>query len=741
MGKHLTIALLSISLWAVTLYTFAQVTTKSHSHKQKMSGQVKDEHISDTLGLADVFVFAKSRNQEIREGAYSVTVADMKNIATSVTNLSEFLSRSSGLNIRTEGGLGADYSLSINGMSGNSIRYFVDGVPMSALGSGLDLNNFPINTIDRIEVYKGVVPAHLGGDALGGAINIITKNNRKNHLDVSVGAGSFNTYRTDMNAQLYLGKTGILVRPQLSYDYSKNNYKMYGVELWNSTNKRYESTTRERFHDKYQSFQGQLDFGIEKKSWTDQFIVGFGYTDTQKQLQTGATQNIVIGSAEHNTSAWNIHARFRKSGFILPHLTATLTFDHTWDNSVTVDTALRRYDWNGEWKKTSRNEINGRARIMRHYKRPLTVGRANLSYSLAQNHALTLNYLLTRSGNERYDKAHEFYPIEEVQDLPATTNDVLEKHIIGLSYDQTLYNNSIVNSFFIKDYINHVDVEQEDISNITSSKDYIGHAVKNFWGYGFGSRYAIKDWIATKFSYERSVRLPQARELLGNGTYVYANFALHPETSHNFNLGAYGTVNIDNDNRIDYEATGFMRITKDYIRLRISEGDGTAQYENVNDVTTRGIEAEMKYIHKDWLQLTVNGSLQESLDVERTLANGNYNATYKNRIPNRPWMFGNAELTLTKRNVLSPSDRIRFNALYQYVHWYYLTWEAYGNKASKAKIPTQNVINAALTYSWMYERYNITLSCNNITNRICYDNYKLQKPGRNLMLKLTYKLK
>ncbi len=733
--------LLSISLWIVSLYALAQNDADNHSNIQETRHIAGGEHISDTLGLADVFVFAKSKSQELREGAYSVTAVDMKNVATSVTNLNEFLSRASGLNIRTEGGLGSDYSLSVNGMSGNSIRYFVDGIPMSTMGSGIDLSNFPLNTIDRIEVYKGVVPAHLGGDALGGAINIITKRERRDFLNMSASAGSFNTYRTEANAQVCVSKADLIIRPQLSYDYSRNNYKMYGIEVWNSTNKRYESTTRERFHDRYESLQGQVDVGVEKKKWADHFFVGIGYSDTHKQLQTGATQNIVIGAAEHNTSAWNIHARYRKSGFLLPNLTTTLTLSHTWDNSLTVDTALRRYDWNGEWKKTSRNEINGRARIMRHYKRPLTVGRANLNYSLSTNHSITLNYLLTRSGNERYDRAHEYYPITEVQDLPATTNDVLEKHVIGLSYDQTLFQNRMLNSFFAKDYINHVDVEQEDISNITSSKLYTGHAIKNYWGYGFGSRYSFEDWFAVKLSYEHSVRLPQAKELLGNGTYVYANFALNPETSHNINIGTYGTVRIDNDNIINYEATGFMRITKDYIRLRISEGDGTAQYENVNDVTTRGIEAEIKYSHGNWLQLTANGSLQESLDMARTLPNGNTNATYKNRIPNRPWLFSNIDATLTHRHLFGKTDKVRFNALYQYVHWYYLTWEAYGNKASKAKIPSQNVINACLTYSWRYEKYNVTLSCNNITNSTCYDNYKLQKPGRNMMLKFTYLFK
>lgn len=50
---------------------------------------------------------------------------------------------------------------------------------MDTKGSGVSLANLPVNIIDRIEIYKGVVPASLGTDALGGAINIITKQDKK----------------------------------------------------------------------------------------------------------------------------------------------------------------------------------------------------------------------------------------------------------------------------------------------------------------------------------------------------------------------------------------------------------------------------------------------------------------------------------------------------------------------------------------------------------------------------------
>lgn len=180
--------------------------------------------------MQSVTVYGKSQTQKLREGAYTVNAVDVKSIANSTTNLNDIINRTTGIKVRTEGGLGADFELSLNGMSGNAVRYFVDGVPMDTKGTEISLANFPVNTIDHIEIYKGVVPAYLGADALGGAINIITKKEKKNFLDASLSVGSFHTYLADLNAQVYFPKTGIILKPTVGFNYSKNDYKVKDVD-------------------------------------------------------------------------------------------------------------------------------------------------------------------------------------------------------------------------------------------------------------------------------------------------------------------------------------------------------------------------------------------------------------------------------------------------------------------------------------------------------------------------------
>src|SRR5690606_14075610 len=86
--------------------------------------------------------------------------------------------------------------------TGRSIGLFIDGIEISTYGSSFNLNNIPPALIDRIEVYKGVLPSHLSGDLLGGAINIVLKKGAAaNNLSAAISYGSFNTLQADFSGQ------------------------------------------------------------------------------------------------------------------------------------------------------------------------------------------------------------------------------------------------------------------------------------------------------------------------------------------------------------------------------------------------------------------------------------------------------------------------------------------------------------------------------------------------------------
>jgi outer membrane cobalamin receptor len=128
-----------------------------------------------SLDLAEVNVVQKTEKREIETSGFAVNIIETKDIAQRNVQTNEMLDRTVGIRVRQNGGLGSAVNYNLNGMSGNSVRIFIDGISISTYGESFSLNSIPPALIERIEVYKGVIPAHLADDALGGAINVILK--------------------------------------------------------------------------------------------------------------------------------------------------------------------------------------------------------------------------------------------------------------------------------------------------------------------------------------------------------------------------------------------------------------------------------------------------------------------------------------------------------------------------------------------------------------------------------------
>jgi hypothetical protein len=109
-------------------------------------------------------------------------------------------------------------------------------------------------------------------------------------------------------------------------------------------------------------------------------------------------------------------------------------------------------------------------------------------------------------------------------------------------------------------------------------------------------------------------------------------------------------------------------------------------------------------------------------------------------VPNRPWLFASAEAHYNFNDLFQRGDRLTIGMDYQWVHWFFLSWEGYGALETKARIPEKNIVGANISYSWHNGRYNLSLDCQNLLDATVYDNYKLQKPGRTLFAKFRLNL-
>lgn len=107
-----------------------------------------------------------------------------------------------------------------------------------------------------------------------------------------------------------------------------------------------------------------------------------------------------------------------------------------------------------------------------------------------------------------------------------------------------------------------------------------------------------------------------------------------------------------------------------------------------------------RYGWRDRLQLATNISYQDARNRQKYKEDEKPSATYNNHVPNRPWLFGSAEASYKLRDVALPGSKLRLECPLQWVHWYFLAWEAYGNRDTKARIPSQLICNTTITYSW-----------------------------------------
>jgi iron complex outermembrane receptor protein len=129
-----------------------------------------------TVQMDQVVVTASRRQQSLQEVPVSLSVLDASQIEQrNSLSIEEALRYIPGVNL-------TGFQVNIRGSSGYSrgagsrVLMLLDGIPFITGDTGeLNFESIPIGQVDRIEVVKGASSALYGSSALGGVINVITK--------------------------------------------------------------------------------------------------------------------------------------------------------------------------------------------------------------------------------------------------------------------------------------------------------------------------------------------------------------------------------------------------------------------------------------------------------------------------------------------------------------------------------------------------------------------------------------
>jgi len=131
--------------------------------------------------LKDVVVTGQYQAQSVKQSVYRVRTINSEHIQLrGATDVLGVLSNELGIRFSNDATLG-ETDVELMGMSGQSVKVLLDGVPLVDRGSTRQsLSQVDINSIERIEIVEGPMSVVYGTDALAGVINIITKKQADN---------------------------------------------------------------------------------------------------------------------------------------------------------------------------------------------------------------------------------------------------------------------------------------------------------------------------------------------------------------------------------------------------------------------------------------------------------------------------------------------------------------------------------------------------------------------------------
>ncbi len=678
----------------------------------------------EITALTGITVEAITPIKQVEKSAYNVAAIDATKLTHLNSNAADMLAKASGVKVRETGGMGAESQINLNGFTGQHVRTFVDGVPISR-ASSFQIGNIPTELIDRIEIYKGVVPVTFGSDALGGAVNIVTRRSNAQYANLSYTFGSFNTHKSTLNVGVPL-TDNIGIELNAYQNYSDNSYKVLTHYL-DLTKGIYSKDKQwfKRFHDRYHNEVIIGKVNIFKEPWADKLSFSLNYNQEYKQIQNANLMQIVFGGKYQTSYTYSTGIEYEKKN-LLKGLSFSVVGRYDLTTTNVVDEENRIYSWDGSYRiKPTKGEAMYQNTV---FEGKTAYVAAHLDYWLSEKHFLQLTH--TFSHYYRLTKSQLFTPFSSDADFMDRIN---QKNITGLSY-KYVPNDQWTVLAFGKYYAAKV-TGPAVVSGHGYLSVYENHTERtDALGVGIGSSYEFSKELLAKLSYEKSYRLPNDRELFGDGDLEIGANQLRPEHSENLNVNLSWQPET-NGHALLAEGGFALRYIQDYI-IRNVASTGAAASKNHGKVLTLGGDFTLRYFYQKTFSVGGNLSYMDMRNRERKNTNGADSVTYGDRVPNMPYLFGSADATYTFDSLLTQDDGLTLGYNLAYTHEFFLSWQSEG---AKITVPTQLSHDLSLTYTAPRNKYTLSVEVKNFTDALLYDNYSLQKAGRAFYVKASYR--
>ncbi|MDR2522737.1 MAG: TonB-dependent receptor [Synergistaceae bacterium] len=519
-------------------------------------------------------------------------------------NLPELLEEVPGLRvIRLQGRNG--YSVaSVRGSTSSQVAVYVDGVLMNLQSeAAVDLSAIPVDNVERIEVYRGYVPAQFGAQAMGGVINIVTKSPERPSTEASLGVGSFG---------LFKGSVSHTARTGGGKFFSSFGYETYdgGFSYWNDNNTPYNNTDDYEARRRGNGFEntdvllkwGNADWRT-RASWVrknrDIPLIGPGLDKPGIEARLWPLLD---------TDRWDLSAgRSHKSGSV----------NWAWELSHTGQS--KRYD---SRRGGALSSIGGSSVTKSEYAASKYGISLNANTALGERHFLEL---LTEYSDETLD----------------VDGDIIHEYMNGIDkYSRRGWNINVqdtialdgAGSFLATPSIRWHKLDDED---------------RFTWQLAVTKEFSPS--LMLKGAYGTYARSPNMYEEFGDGAFILPSArGLDWETGKQLDIGVIwnGTPNISGSqvlgaSNVSLSLSGFLRETDNLIEF-VVVNPRYGRYENVAKSEVKGVELEGKL---DWKRWTFSLSSTWMDAVNRTPDDPGAVRYNGMTLPNRPEWSGTARLT------------------------------------------------------------------------------------------------
>lgn len=545
------------------------------------SGLALQVQAQETVELDEVKVTAGRVEQELLDVNMSVSVITQEEIRrSSARNVGELLEDIPGVRINNDGGQGMK-RIKIRGEDAFRTLVMIDGQKVSEHKS---MSGSPMlidpSMIERIEVIKGPASVLYGSDAIGGAINIITKKGGTKPIEGEVSAG-MNTSASGKNA-------------------SGSIYG--GIDGW-----KYRLSASIEDNDNLKTPKGEM----ENTYFTARSVSGFLSYDFTPDATVGASldyYDLEFGSSDVNTPGFAVDVpkwtRFKAAAFgEIKNITSSFV-------------RLRTDIFYQKSKKDMTNTVPG----------VWTQGEVDTFKAMGFEEAF-LNRVGVQAGNAYVLQPHASNDMNQYgfsiqadwqigdsnyliagyeisyDDLNAhswnTGTNVMPMMLTDKNYDGYQMTNAVYASMETLLSANltltygarytWVKTDMDSINNKMGTKTS-GEGSDGKIVFNAGVLWHGTDNLTLRASYAQGYRSPILQELyidtsMGSTGTTYANPDLKPETSDNFEIGARW-----NSTGLSADLAIFYSTADDYIATLYNAQKRGYQYNNVAEAKTFGVE-------------------------------------------------------------------------------------------------------------------------------------------------------